>query len=548
MKYVMLIAVSFVFTSLSAGTGPSGFHTSPAYVTNLPEMTDSDEAGLLETTPYQALTPQEEINTGSEPSAFAPLWGPDLLVTDQCQINSRYNIAMDFDANAYIYAAIQSSHDGGTDTLFIFRSTDNGYSWNMIHWDCVGSGGKLLDFDMRLEPYTTDDPEIYIIWADSEVNVGYRLFFGAIRPSGIARWFDFSNSEFDSTFQVAMDVSPDSNPFIVFSYISYTSTAGETSWQTAVSADTGLSWTNTVHNSTSGPMEITASCLDANHYYVGTIYTQSSNRFRSGCYNGSWTHDNISTSVDIVRFTPSICTQKYSSYPSNYVYALYTEGADPRINYNYSSDGGSSWTGPSQWSISGDVTSSLPNIRIGWNQTSDRPVACCNVAGGTFDTLVCAMVESNLQTWYLRAAVNDYPLTGSMPAQITYALVAPINGRIVIYREYGENNIWFDRWNYMNQVEETPDILPDMTSFSISQSFGKINVRFSTPTDQHVRIEVYDILGRRINTLADRIFSAGEHSLEWNTTGINGEKVVAGTYFINLISEDFKQTSSIQLF
>ncbi|MBN1620726.1 T9SS type A sorting domain-containing protein, partial [candidate division WOR-3 bacterium] len=255
-----------------------------------------------------------------------------------------------------------------------------------------------------------------------------------------------------------------------------------------------------------------------------------------------------SSANDTVRQTPNIVTQKYQTYPSNYVYALYTQGSSQRVYYNYSTDGGENWQTPGIWSISGDNVSYLPNMTLGWDQTIDRPVACCNVPGTGYDTLVVAMMESNFTTWYLRAAVNDHDKTTSMPAKITYGTVSPINGRIVIYREFASNNIWFDRWNHMNQVEETPDDLPFSNGFNVFRSSAGFNICFSTALDQNIRIEIFDVLGRNVVTIADQIFSAGEHTAEWNMTGKSGEKVVSGTYFISITTQTEKATKAIQLF
>ncbi len=548
-KMLVLIGMLACVSIFASGYGPSGTIFTEAVTISSSEGMDPEEGLLPETNPIPVQTQSDEITSGSEPSRYAPLWGPDILVTDQCVISPRYGIALDYDANGYIYAGVQSCHTGGTDSLFIFRSMDNGYTWVSIFSSWVGSGGKLLDFDMKLEPYTTSDPEIYIIWADSQDAEGFRLYFGAVRASGTERWFGFTDPEYDSTFQVALDVEPDSNPFIVFSYIRYASTAGETEWYTCFSADTGLTWASFSHVTTTGPNEVTVSCNDSAVYYAGTIYTQSSNRFRMVRHTlGTWDFDNVSSANDTVRFTPQLATQKYHSSPSNYVYGLFTQGTDPRVYYNLSSDGGATWQTPEIWSISGDVYSRYPNMRIGWDMTSDRPVACCNVDGGSFDTLVCAMMESNFQTWYLRAAVNDYNLTGNMTSLITYGTTPPIQGRIIIYREYGENDIWFDRWDYTSHVEETPNNAPQSYGLNLFRSGDCFRINFSTPMDQKFRIEVFDILGRTVSTVADQIFAAGEHNLEWNMKNLEGETVVAGTYFVNLVTDTQKETKTVQIF
>ncbi|MBN1151349.1 hypothetical protein JXA84_09040, partial [candidate division WOR-3 bacterium] len=359
-KMFVLIGIFACVSIFASGHGPSGTIFSEAVTIHTGEGIDPEEGMLPETTPYPVQN-QEDLTMRTEPSRYAPLWGPDLLVTDQCVIPYRYNIALDYDANGYIYAGIQSCHSSGTDTLFVYRTTDNGYTWNMIYSMNPGTGGQLLDFDMKLEPFVSDNPNIYLIWADSVPASGYRLFFGAVQPGYGERWLQFSDPDYDSVFQVAMDVEPDSNPFIVISLIRLYHTPGETSWLTASSADTGVTWDMYgPHTSSLGPKEVTAACNDSDVFYVGTIYNQSSNRFRMWGNQSGFV--NVSSANDTVRSTPQLASQKYHTYPSNYVYGLYTQGTNPRVYYNYSSDGGNTWQTPGIWSMSGDVYSNNPNM------------------------------------------------------------------------------------------------------------------------------------------------------------------------------------------
>jgi hypothetical protein len=48
---------------------------------------------------------------------------------------------------------------------------------------------------------------------------------------------------------------------------------------------------------------------------------------------------------------------------------------------------------------------------------------------------------------------------------------------------------------------------------------------------------VYDTRGRRVRTIADRSFSAGPATLEWNGRDDHGRAVSAGVYFLSVESE-----------
>jgi hypothetical protein len=61
---------------------------------------------------------------------------------------------------------------------------------------------------------------------------------------------------------------------------------------------------------------------------------------------------------------------------------------------------------------------------------------------------------------------------------------------------------------------------------------GTSVVRFSTAKAGRVQVSIYDVTGRKIRNLADRVFPAGESKLEWDGTDDAGSKVARGVYFV----------------
>jgi flagellar hook assembly protein FlgD len=45
-----------------------------------------------------------------------------------------------------------------------------------------------------------------------------------------------------------------------------------------------------------------------------------------------------------------------------------------------------------------------------------------------------------------------------------------------------------------------------------------------------VRLVIYDVLGRRVRTLADRPFQAGRHAMRWDGRNAAGQPVASGIY------------------
>ena len=66
---------------------------------------------------------------------------------------------------------------------------------------------------------------------------------------------------------------------------------------------------------------------------------------------------------------------------------------------------------------------------------------------------------------------------------------------------------------------------------------GLVTVRFGIPSQGRVQVTLFDVSGRRVRQLADRVFPAGEQVLQWNGTDDAGTKVARGVYFVRSSQE-----------
>jgi flagellar hook assembly protein FlgD len=63
-------------------------------------------------------------------------------------------------------------------------------------------------------------------------------------------------------------------------------------------------------------------------------------------------------------------------------------------------------------------------------------------------------------------------------------------------------------------------------------------VLLSVAGTSRIRVTLYDVAGRRVRQLADRVFPAGEHALQWDGTNDRGEKVARGVYFVKSSNDE----------
>jgi hypothetical protein len=61
-----------------------------------------------------------------------------------------------------------------------------------------------------------------------------------------------------------------------------------------------------------------------------------------------------------------------------------------------------------------------------------------------------------------------------------------------------------------------------------------VNLAFSLPKSTNVELNVYDLFGRRVATVASGVFAAGNHQKAWDGTDAAGNKVHSGLYYYRL--------------
>lgn len=93
----------------------------------------------------------------------------------------------------------------------------------------------------------------------------------------------------------------------------------------------------------------------------------------------------------------------------------------------------------------------------------------------------------------------------------------------------------------MTGVDESRVSLPDQ--LSLGQNYPnpfnpQTNIYFQLPSKSAVSLDVFDVLGRRIATLIDRVMDAGGYTITWNGIDSAGRPASSGIYFYRL-STDF---------
>jgi hypothetical protein len=73
----------------------------------------------------------------------------------------------------------------------------------------------------------------------------------------------------------------------------------------------------------------------------------------------------------------------------------------------------------------------------------------------------------------------------------------------------------------------------------------RTELSFSLLARQHARLVLYDVAGRHVQTLVDRMLPEGAHSATWNARDHSGRRVAPGTYFARLTAGSETQTRKV---
>jgi hypothetical protein len=102
--------------------------------------------------------------------------------------------------------------------------------------------------------------------------------------------------------------------------------------------------------------------------------------------------------------------------------------------------------------------------------------------------------------------------------------------------------------NWLNTgVEGNPAADAKPTVFSLASNYPNpvrtsTTIKFGLPKDSDVRIEVFNIAGQKVKTLASGKLNAGYHTVNWRGANENGQKVAAGVYLVRMVTPEFTGT------
>ena len=110
-----------------------------------------------------------------------------------------------------------------------------------------------------------------------------------------------------------------------------------------------------------------------------------------------------------------------------------------------------------------------------------------------------------------------------------------------------QQNYSLDNMVYSNQTTvSVPGGRSELASIKVMVYPNPFNPRtsfsFDLSTQEHVSLVVYDLAGRRVETLVERVMSAGTHTIGWD-----GSRLASGMYLYRLESSSKTASGRVTL-
>ncbi|WP_158607328.1 MBG domain-containing protein [Rhodohalobacter sp. SW132] len=127
--------------------------------------------------------------------------------------------------------------------------------------------------------------------------------------------------------------------------------------------------------------------------------------------------------------------------------------------------------------------------------------------------------------------------------KLTWLLESGEEAEATLTEPHTTYELYVGEMNFL--LEKQEELMP--VEFALEQNYPNpfnpsTNIRYSVPGQEHVRLEVYDIMGRRVMVLQDGIQQAG-----WHNVHFNAGSLASGVYFYRLTAGEAMKVGRMTL-
>jgi hypothetical protein len=437
-----------------------------------------------------------------------------------------YGIAVDGSGNVYVVGRSDSpwgspvdAHAGDEDAFAAKLNSSGVLQWNTFMGDSDRDYGEGIAVDGSGNVYVTGSSEL--TWG-SPVNAhagGFDLFAAKLNSSGVRQWHTFmGGSGEDLGTSIAIDGS--GNVYVAgYSYAT---------WGTPVNAFAGYHDAFAAKINSSGVRQwhtfMGGSSWD---YGMSIAVNGSGNVYVAGYSNATWGSP----------------VEAHAGGEDVFAAKLNTSGArqwNTFMGSSFKDNGGS---------ITVDYNGNV--FVAGYSDTTwGSPVTA---HAGYFDVFAAKLNSSGVrqENTFMGYSGLDYRGSVAIDGSGNFYVAgysgstwgSPVNAHAGLFDAFAV------KFEYSTIVEVETDLgIP--TEFELSQNYPNpfnpiTKIEFYIPKACHVKLEIFDVLGRKVKTLFKGRLGAGVRSMLWDGKDEQEKEVTSGIYFYRMQAGDFAQSKKM---
>jgi hypothetical protein len=447
------------------------------------------------------------------------------------------------------------------DTLYVFKSTNNGFSWTSIQ-RFTAQGLFFHSFDF----YTADSANVIKLGFAASLTTSASSTDGQL-------YMGFMNSDGSNTRTVQVTTTPGGrgliNPAIMTDasqypssttawYIAYSDYSSSTPTANAAMAAMTLDWGTTFSTAIA---RNTFNDYDLDIDYIkfptgDTLYVVLANNLTAGNPNlrirrvpvanfvgGAWTQVNPANSSNPEFFSQLTVNRLSGQMLCTFVATV--SGVNTAF-YNYNTPGGPSFNTSSYYNFPAEAGgSTFPMCDVNqWDSTFR--VSYLTPAGIHYSrskSPADGFLGDGQQISFSTPAIDIAPditgFRGRFPNTNVYSAT--------VFSSSGGTNVNYNAEDLV-QVGITGNS-GDIKTYSLSQNYPNpfnpsTSIKYSIAVSGFVTLKIYNILGNEVASLVNTNQNAGQYSVDFNTSSLN---LSSGVYFYKLSTGNFTDVKKMSL-
>lgn len=459
-------------------------------------------------------------------TAFSQWQQPDIRLTNSAGFSTNSDLAT---SGSFLHAVWQDTRVGGN-KIFYKRSTNEGLTWE--------ADIQLTNLNGTLPTISATGSSVHIVWYDNRSG-DYEIYYKRSTDGGNTWEPDvrLTNSSGVSSYPIIRAEGLAVN--VIWTDIR----SGGSGIYYKRSIDGGNSWTaDTLLTDTTGTTSLVS--LTSNGLNIHIAWSDYRNAGDYEIYYKRSTNGGISWGAD-TRLTNELRISESPSITCNSsaVHISWIDLRDSNINaevyYKRSTDNGNSWS---------------PDTRLTVYAYAGNPSI---LLSGTIVHVIWGVLPSGSEIHYKRSTNNGNNWETS--TQISSSFSGAYYPNIAVTGSKA-HILWHDVRNGSTNSELYYDFNPTGNTIGVTNISTEIpnayllsqnypnpfnpstNIKFALPVSGIVKLTLFDMLGREIETLVNGNLSAGTYNTDWNASNHS-----SGVYFYKLITGDFFETKKMIL-